>query len=78
VDIEPQVFDVLCYLAARPGVLITREELLDNVWGDRFVSESSLSSRIRSARAAVGDDGSRQAAIKTVHGRGYRFVAPVA
>jgi pimeloyl-ACP methyl ester carboxylesterase len=77
IDIEPQVFEVLTYLATRPGELVTREQLLDNVWGDRFVSESSLSSRIRSARVAVGDDGSRQAAIKTVHGRGYRFVASV-
>lgn len=77
VDIEPQVFDVLRYLAERPGELVTREQLLDNVWGDRFISESSLSSRIRSARMAVGDDGNRQAMIKTVHGRGYRFIADV-
>ena len=77
VEIEPQVFDVLRYLAERPGVLVSKEQLLDDVWGDRFVSESSLSSRIRSARIAVGDDGSRQAVIKTVHGRGFRFVATI-
>ena len=77
VTMEPQVFDVLRYLAERSGELVTKEQLLDDVWGDRFVSESSLSSRIRSARVAVGDDGQRQAVIKTVHGRGFRFVAPV-
>lgn len=77
VDVEPQVFDVLHYLASRSGELVTKEQLLDDVWGDRFVSDSSLSSRIKSARAAVGDDGTRQAVIKTVHGRGFRFVATV-
>ena len=75
IDVEPQVFEVLCYLAQRPGELVTKEQLFDDVWGDRFVSESSLSSRIRSARVAVGDDGQRQSVIKTVHGRGFRFVA---
>jgi class 3 adenylate cyclase len=77
VTIEPQVFEVLRYLAERAGQLVAKEQLLDDVWGDRFVSESSLSSRIRSARAAVGDDGQKQQTIKTVHGRGFRFVAPI-
>src|SRR5690606_29282530 len=54
-----------------------KEELLDEVWGDRFVSESALTSRIKAARRAVGDDGKRQAVIRTLHGRGYRFVADV-
>ena len=75
VDMEPQVFEVLRYLAERPGELVTKEQLFDDIWGDRFVSESSLSSRIRSARVAVGDDGQRQSVIKTIHGRGFRFVA---
>ncbi len=77
VQIEPQVFEVLTYLVEHRGELVTKEQLLDDVWGDRFVAESSLSSRIRSARVAVGDDGQRQAIIKTVHGRGFRFVAEV-
>lgn len=46
-------------------------------WGDRFVSESALTSRIRSARLAIGDSGRRQEIIQTVHGRGYRLVAEV-
>ena len=77
VDVEPQVFDVLALLATRRDRVVTKEELLDEVWGDRFVSESALTSRIRDARRAVGDDGRRQAVIRTIHGRGYRFVAPV-
>ncbi len=77
VAVEPQVFDVLAYLARNPERVVTKEELLDNVWGDRFVSESALTSRIKSARRAVGDDGRRQAVIRTVHGRGYQFVAPL-
>lgn len=75
VDVEPQVFDVLAYLLGHRERLVTKEELLDEVWGDRFVSESALTSRVKSARRAVGDDGKRQGVIRTVHGRGYRWVA---
>jgi DNA-binding winged helix-turn-helix (wHTH) protein len=75
--IEPQVFDVLAYLVTNRDRLVSKEELLDNVWGDRFVSESALTSRIKTARRLIGDDGSRQSLIRTVHGRGYRFVATV-
>ena len=78
VDVEPQVFDVLAHLLANRGRVVTKEELLDAVWGDRFVSDSALTTRIKQARAAVGDDGQAQRVIKTVHGRGYRLIAPVA
>lgn len=77
VRIEPQVFDLLCCLIERRGEVVRKEELLDQVWGDRFVSESALTTRIKSARQAVGDDGTRQRVIRTVHGKGYEFVAPV-
>ena len=77
VTVEPQVFRVLSYLAEHGGRVVTKEELLDNVWGDRFVSESALTTRIKQARRAVGDDGSTQSVIKTVHGAGYRFIAPI-
>ncbi len=77
VPIEPQVFDVLQYLAEHRGEVVRKEELLDEIWGDRFVSESALTSRVKSARRAVGDDGTRQAVIRTVHGKGYEFVAEV-
>ncbi len=73
--VEPQVFDVLAYLVERAGELVTKNDILDNVWGDRFVSEAALSSRIAFARKAVGDDGKQQRVIRTVHGRGFKFVA---
>jgi predicted ATPase/DNA-binding winged helix-turn-helix (wHTH) protein len=75
--LEPQAFDVLAYLVAHRDRVVSKGELLDNVWGDRFVSESTLSTRIKQVRRAVGDDGRRQEVIETVHGRGFRFVAGV-
>lgn len=78
VHVEPQVFALLQLLAERQGTVVRKEDLLDQIWGTRFVSESALTSRIRSARQAVGDDGTAQRVIRTVHGRGYELVAPVA
>ncbi len=75
--VEPQVFDVMCYLAEHRDRVVPKEELLDQIWGDRFVSTSALSSRIMSVRKLVGDDGERQAIVKTVHGRGFRWVADI-
>jgi adenylate cyclase len=57
--------------------VVTKEELLDRVWGDRFVTESALTTQIKQLRRAVGDTGRRQAIVRTVHGQGYLFVAPV-
>ncbi len=74
---EPQVLDVLLHLIEHRDRVVTKEELLDEIWGDRFVSESALTSRVKSARRAVGDSGREQSIIRTVHGRGYRFVAPI-
>ena len=75
--VEPQVFDVLVHLIRNRERVVTKTELLDTVWGDRFVSESALASRLKSARRAVGDDGAAQRVIRTVFGRGYQFVADV-
>lgn len=77
VHVEPQVFDVLAHLVEHRDRVVPKTELLDTIWGDRYVSESALTSRLKAARRAVGDDGRRQAVILTAHGRGYRFVAPV-
>ena len=77
IRVEPQVFDVLAYLVQHRGAVVRKEELLDAIWGDRFVSESALTTRIKAARQAVGDDGSQQSIIRTVHGKGYEFVATV-
>ncbi len=77
VQIEPQVLELLVYLARNRGRLITRDELIENIWGGRIVSDAALSSRIKSARQAIGDDGSAQRLIRTVHGRGFRFVGEI-
>ena len=71
------MFDVLRYLVEHRDRVVPKEELLDNVWGDRFVSESALTSRIKAARQALGDSGRAQRVIATAHGRGYRFLPPV-
>ena len=77
VGIEPQVFDVLALLVRERDRVVGKDELLDTVWGSRFVSESTLTSRIKALRRAVGDDGKAQRLVRTAHGRGYQFVAPV-
>jgi DNA-binding winged helix-turn-helix (wHTH) protein/tetratricopeptide (TPR) repeat protein len=77
VAVEPQVMDVLDYLVRHRDRVVPKTELLDEIWGDRFVSESALSSRIKSARRAIGDNGRDQRLIRTVHGRGFRFVGEV-
>lgn len=76
-EVEPQVFDLLSFLAGKPGELVSHEELIDAVWHGRIVSDSAISSRISAARAAIGDSGAEQRIIKTVARRGFRFVANV-
>jgi len=77
VPLEPQAFDVLAYLVSHRDRVVPKEELMDGVWGGRFVSETAVTSRIKQVRRALGDDGHSQRMIRTLHGRGYRFVAPV-
>jgi pimeloyl-ACP methyl ester carboxylesterase/DNA-binding winged helix-turn-helix (wHTH) protein len=78
VRVEPQVFDVLTQLVRNRERCVTKEELFDAVWGGRFVGEAALTSRIKAARRALGDDGESQRFIRTVRGRGYQFVGTVA
>jgi predicted ATPase/DNA-binding winged helix-turn-helix (wHTH) protein len=77
VHLEPQVFMVLAYLVENRDRLVPKEELLDTIWSTRFVSESALTSRIKTARQAIGDDGRSQDMIRTVRGQGFRFVGDV-
>jgi pimeloyl-ACP methyl ester carboxylesterase len=77
VHVEPQVFTLLAHLIEHRDRVVAKTELLDAVWGDRYVSDSALTSRVKMLRRAVGDDGTRQRVIATVHGIGYRFVAEV-
>lgn len=75
--LEPQVFSLLALLVENRERLVSREEIIEKVWDGRLVSEAAVSSRVKSARRALGDDGKAQHFIKTVHRKGFRFVAPV-
>ena len=75
--LEPQVFNVLAYLIAHCDRVVTKHELLDNLWPNQFISEVTLNHRLMVARKAIGDSGRTQRCIKTLHGRGYRFIAAV-
>ena len=77
VALEPQAMRILVELIERRDRVVAKTELLDSVWGDRFVSESALTTQIKALRRAVGDTGRDQRIVRTVHGRGYMFVAPV-
>ena len=77
VQIDRQVFAVLAYLVQHHDRVVRRQELFEQLWPERFVSEAALERCIAVARKAVGDSGRTQHLIQTVHGRGYRFVAPV-
>jgi DNA-binding winged helix-turn-helix (wHTH) protein/alpha-beta hydrolase superfamily lysophospholipase len=76
--VEPQVFDLIHLLLTRPGELVSRDELIDSVWGGRIVSDATIDARINAARKALGDDGRAQSIIRTVPRRGIRLVCPVA
>jgi TolB-like protein len=75
VELEPKVFDLLNYLIVNREKLVSRDELFENIWSGQVVSDTSLSNQIKAARKAIGDDGKSQSIIKTVHGRGYQFIA---
>jgi TolB-like protein/tetratricopeptide (TPR) repeat protein len=77
VSLEPQVFDLLHHLLRNRDHVVTKDELLAAIWGGRIVSESALTSRINAARSAIGDSGEAQRLIRTLRGRGFRFVGTV-
>ena len=76
-DIEPKVFDLLVCLVEHRDRVISKDELLKQLWPDQVVNEWVLTYSIKQLRKTVGDTGSAQHIVKTVHGRGYHFVAPV-
>src|SRR5262245_27466007 len=76
-QLESQVFQVLVYLVQHRDRVVSKAELLESLWPQQYISETTLRQRLRLARNAVGDSGRRQRVIKTVPGRGYRFVATV-
>jgi DNA-binding winged helix-turn-helix (wHTH) protein/tetratricopeptide (TPR) repeat protein len=77
VELPPRAFQVLCALVRRPGQLVTKDALLDAVWGHRHINESALKNIISQLRLALGDDARESRFIQTASRRGYRFIAPV-
>ncbi|MDW3221634.1 MAG: winged helix-turn-helix domain-containing protein [Paracoccaceae bacterium] len=77
INIEPKVFQTLRFLIEMRARAVSRDELLDHVWGGRIVSDASVSSAIKAARQAIGDSGTLQRRIKTVHGYGFRFAGDI-
>ena len=76
-SVEPQVFDLLVFLVRNRDRVVSKDDLLASVWGGRIVSESTLFSRINAARHAIGDSGDRQRLIRTIIGKGIRFIGAV-
>ncbi len=72
---RPKTWAVLLYLVERPGVLVTREELLDAVWPDVAVTPDTLTKSIGELRVALADDSKMPRYVETVHRRGFRFIA---
>jgi DNA-binding winged helix-turn-helix (wHTH) protein/tetratricopeptide (TPR) repeat protein len=75
VALAPTPFSLLCALARQPGALLTKDMLLDTVWGHQFVSESVLKTAVSDLRTALGDNPREPRFIETVSRRGYRFIA---
>jgi pimeloyl-ACP methyl ester carboxylesterase/DNA-binding winged helix-turn-helix (wHTH) protein len=75
--VGPQVFDLLLFLVRGRARVISTDDLIAAIWDGRVVSDSAIAARISAARAVIGDDGERQAWIKTIRGRGFRFVGSV-
>ena len=76
-SMEPQVFDVLAFLVRNRDRVVSKDDLLASVWGGRIVSESTLASRINAARRVIGDTGEHQRLIRTIIGKGVRFIGKV-
>ena len=74
---EPQVLSLIFCLVENRDRLVGKDELVATIWGGRAISDSAISSRIKSARQLLGDDGEAQRLIRTVHGKGFRFVGDV-
>jgi len=77
VAIEPKAFAVLLEFLAHPGQLLSRDQLLDAVWGHSFVTPATLNRIVAQLRRALADDSEAPRCIQTVHGLGYRFIAPL-
>lgn len=74
VQVEPRAFTLLTHLVANADRLVTKDELVETIWDGRYVTDAAISTLVKTVRKTVGDDGKAQRLIRTVHGRGFRFV----
>ena len=77
VHLEPRVFELLVYLVTHRDRVVTKQELLEQLWQRQFVSEAALTGAVRDLRRALGESGAKGGWIQTVHGRGFRFSGEV-
>src|SRR5918993_5539511 len=77
IPLSPKIIDLLLFLAARPSVLVTKDELFRALWPDVAVTDNALTQAVSELRQALGDDPSNPKYVQTVARRGYRFIAPV-
>ncbi len=76
--VEPQVFDLLRFLVQNRDRVVSKEEIVQEIWDGRIVTEATISTCMKGVRQAIGDDGRMQRLIRTVHGRGFRFIGEIA
>jgi DNA-binding winged helix-turn-helix (wHTH) protein/cytochrome c-type biogenesis protein CcmH/NrfG len=74
VDLSPRLVEILAFLAAHPGVIVTKDELLERFWPDVHVTENTLTRAIADIRKALGDAAAEPMFVQTVARRGYRFI----
>ncbi|MGY4622941.1 winged helix-turn-helix domain-containing tetratricopeptide repeat protein [Bradyrhizobium sp. USDA 4486] len=77
ISVTPQVFDLLYYLIRNRERVVSKDDLVREVWGGRIVSDAALTTRLNGARSAIGDTGEKQDFIKTLPRKGFRFVGAV-
>src|ERR671912_709193 len=77
VPLSPKIIDLLLFLAARPSVLVSKDELFKALWPDVAVTDNALTQAISELRQALGDDAANPIYVQTVARRGYRFISPV-
>src|SRR5262249_19279887 len=77
IALRPKTWEVLQYLVDRPGVLVTKDDLLEAVWPDTSITEAVLTKSIGELRRALGDSVKNPRSIETVSRRGFRFVATI-
>src|SRR5918993_3288287 len=77
IPLSPKIIDLLLFLAARPSVLVSKDDLFRALWPDVAVSDNALTQAVSELRQALGDDPASPRCVQTVARRGYRFIAPV-